>query len=57
MAQMPEAQINEMLLYSILEGETEAQRGDVNCLRTCRHKWQGRDLKPRTVCPTSSHPS
>lgn len=27
----------------ILEGETEAQRGQVNCLRTCRHEWQGWD--------------
>lgn len=52
----PEAQINEMFLYSVLEGETEAQRRDVNCLRTCRHQWQGRGLKPRTTCPTSSHP-
>ena len=45
-----------MSLYPVLEGKTEAQGGEVTCLRTCRHKWWGHSSKPRTACPTSSHP-
>ena len=50
-----EAKINEMSLSHpplFLFGQgTEAQRVEVTCLRTCRHKWQGQDSNPGMFVP------
>lgn len=46
------AKINTMSLDAVLEGETEAQRGQATGLRMHRHKWQGQVSNP----PPRTHP-